>query len=270
MNGLSTNLPPGFVCLPLFDGFTNGACQVTCHFVPEKAEILQYEFSPRAMAQKGMQYIDEESLETAVGKCAAIRFQQRIEHQVWCKWAIFVPSEAGTHLFIATFDENVAISEQFSVLTTVFQGICFSTDQIASGIRLCEFREMPPFKTAHVNNSQTILTVEGVFPVSHPSDLVLSLSELPLSLLPNQFHDFIEKRLDSLAAIGPSIDIRELRSGVFAVTGNIEDQAPLQLVARYFFLRNCVFLAEVTGGREQLEKLRDACEATFQSIRLAR
>lgn len=270
MNGLTASLPSGFAVLSSDNGFTNGLCQVVFQFVPETSENVKQSFSPRAMASKGMQYIDEELLESAVGKCPAIRFQQTHEHAVWNKWAIFVPSEKGTHFLVATFHPKLAIADQFSTIASVLGGISYSANPMTASFRLCEFREVPPFKAAYVNGPQTILTVDGVFPIRQPSDLVFNLSELSLSLLPTQFVAFIEKRLDSLNAIRPSIEIRKIKSGIFDVTAAIQDQTKLQLAGRYLFLRTGVIVAEVIGGHTKLDEFRDEWEATIRSIRLAK
>ncbi len=270
VNGLSASLPSGFERLASNNGFTNGTCQFVFQFIPETSENIRQSFSPRAMANKGMQYIDEELLESAVGKCPAIRFQQTHEQEVWNKWAIFVPSEKGTHFLVTTFHPKLAITDQFSTIASVLGGISYSANPITASFRLCEFREVPPFKVAYFDGPQTILTVDGVFPIRQPSDLVFNLSELSLSLVPAQFVPFIEKRLDSLNAIRPSIEIRKIKGGIFDVTAAIQDQTKLQLAGRYLFLRTGVFLAEVIGGKTKLDEFRDAWEGTIRSIRLSK
>lgn len=272
-SGLVVNLAEEFVSLPSNEGITNGTCQVVFQFFPADSQVVIQGFSPNAMRQKGLQYIAEESLESSIGPCRAVRFQQEHQSEVWCKWAMFIPTANGTHFCLATFRPDTSLADQFVTISTLLRGIELAPHVDTMPQRLCEFDVVAPFKVAYQNGPQTILTEGGVFPVPRPNDVIINVSEVFIVPAKSQFRTFILERLRSLQAMESSDDIQMATPGVFDVTctiqdRTIQDRTIQQMAARYVFLRAGVFLIEAIGGKEELANQRATWEAIFCSIRV--
>lgn len=259
----------GFELLPDRTGITNGSIVAVCSHLAGSNREVKEGFSESGMVDRGLKFLSETQVSVAGMVCEATRFSQQVGETQLCKWAVFFPFRSETKIFVITFlseaDEVEQIENVREILGRVKVDASYRPDATFQSFI---FSEAGSFQVGNKTSNQVTLSIDGQFPLKNPLDPLISISEIPMRLLPQQFKPFVGKRLASLNAVEGSVQIVNLSDAVLAIKGSIlVDGVPQGLIARYIFFPRYVVSAEAFVRNSDSEKLLVSIQSVFDTIK---
>lgn len=268
--GVQLPLIDGLEPLPDGMGVANKELIVTCSRLPEACSKIAAGFNQENLASRNLDYVTSTNVTVSGQICDAVRFRQIEGPHEFSKWAVFYPHRRQTVLFLVTFDGGTGDVDQIASVKKVFSKTTVGVQPTAATDYFNSFAFTPesPFKVGHHAPGQVILTQGGTFPLTNQRDPLITIAELPMKLVKQQFKPYIQRRLESIDAIKDTMQVAQLSSFVFAISGKANFGGHRQhLHARYFFLPRFVINAEAFLSKRDHSRLIETVQKTFDSIR---